>query len=254
MKIKFLESSLLIFLLTFVVTSQLISCHNGSVLTIKIISDTIIVKNIKIKKNIAFPSIITGKEDIDQKINTDLVNRHTDDEYPNMSADKVLTKWANEGIESVSYTVTYNHNDLISFFINTEACGAYCTSWTKYYTYSLETGEYLSIDRIIRLSEEFKNRIKQDRDQRYDIEITELEKLYKEHPEDLDSSTYSEIVEYYKGCKSDFEINDFLLYPEHLSVMEKCDLPHALNSFGLSFSLNYDYKEIKEGLLQKMKK
>lgn len=253
MKIKFLESSVLIFLLTFVVTCHLISCHNGSVHITNIISDTIIVKNIKIKKNQAFPSIITAKDDIDQKINTDLANRHTDDEYPNMSVDKVLTNWANEGIESVSYTVTYNQNDLISFFINTEACGAYCTSWAKYYTYSVVTGEYLSIDRIVRLSDEFKNKINQDREQRYDVEITELEKLYKEHPEDLDSATCSEIVESYKGCKSDFQINDFLLYPKHLSLMEKCDLPHALNSFGLSFSLNYDYKEIKEELLQKMK-
>ena len=91
-----------------------------------------------------------------------------------------------------------------------------------------------------------------DKDKRYQMEIIQLEKLFKEHPEDLDSATYVEILEEYKGCKSDFEINDFLLYPEHLSVMEKCGLRHAINSFGLSFSFDYNYQTFKEYFIHKI--
>jgi hypothetical protein len=228
------------------------SCRDGTSSKTEITSDTIIFEyiHIKNKKDFAFPSIKTGNKTIDQKINMDMVNRHTDEDYTNIPTEEALTKWA-EGMASVSYTVTYNQNDLISFFINSEACGSHCSSWTKYYTYSVASGEYLSIDKVIKLTDEFKFKVNQDREQRYQLELTQLEKVYHEHLEDLDSATYVEVLSAYKACKTDNIINDFLLYPEHLSLVEKCELPHAINNFGLSFSMDYEYPSIKEYLLQK---
>lgn len=67
------------------------------------------IQNEKLK----FPVIKTGNLQVDKAINTDLKNRFTKNEYPDLSTDSTLLKWS-DGIIYLDFEVTYIKNGLIS--------------------------------------------------------------------------------------------------------------------------------------------
>ncbi len=259
MKSKKEHNIVLILVWTLCQSFLLFSCQKSTVSSK--LQDTVKVDTLKIKSRninndiiiLHFPKIKTGKKKIDLKINGDLVNKFTDNEYSQLSPENALKERAKDGIVSVDFTVTYNKNGLISFFINSEACLAYCSSWTEYHTYSVHTGEYQSIDKIIDLSDDFINKISSDFALLYQEELKELALIHKENPGELDDETYKEVISIYNDCQREIEMDDFLLYPDHLQIIDNCELSHVLNNYGLSLSQDYKYDIIIDNLLKNLK-
>ncbi|MBU2020012.1 MAG: hypothetical protein KJ941_10255 [Bacteroidetes bacterium] len=192
-----------------------------------------------------FPVIRTGHSTIDSIINTDLKNRYTNNEYPNESLDSALLKWAGDGVVYLDFEVTYNQNNLLSFNITAEGCGAYCTAWTEYFNYSIVNGKSLVLSDVLEVNESFKNMVFGDKDLQYKSQIGQLFKGMDDEESDLDADSFEMIMEYYLKCQNDFELEFFSLYPDHLEIIEECWLPHILLPFTPNIELKYEYNRIK---------
>src|SRR5262245_56682635 len=68
----------------------------------------------KLENDLRFPVIKTGNNKIDSLLNTDLKNRYTNFEFPDLPADQALFKWADDIIVYLDFNVTYLKNNLIS--------------------------------------------------------------------------------------------------------------------------------------------
>ncbi len=231
-----------ILLLTFGLTSfgQKISVDTLFIPRIEKFSN---VQNQKLK----FPIIRTGNPQIDNLINTDIKNRFTNNEYPDLSTDSTLNKWA-DGIIYLDFQVTYIKNGLISLSISAEGCGAYCTGWTDYFTYNYVTGQYVTIDHIIDTTGKFRNRIITDRNKQYEQQKKELKKMLLDKNAELDEDTYKWALEQYENCEKEFTFGSFTLHFDHLEIIEKCYLPNAIKHLTPIIELKYKYADIKEDL------
>lgn len=195
-----------------------------------------------------FPIIRSKDSEIDIKINTDLKNRFTGNEFPNLPTDSTLIKWTNQSITFLDFNVTYNKNDLISLSITAESCGAYCTMWTDYFTYSTVTGKLVKINEIIILTDKFINNVISDKDEQYTQQKRELKEMLLDKNSGLNDDNYSTALEYYETCEQSFEIKDFALYDEYLQLIHECYLPRMMRHFTPIITLKYNYDEIKEEL------
>lgn len=193
-----------------------------------------------------FPVIKTGNIKIDKLINTDLKNRFTNNEYPNLPADSALIKWAGDQITFLDFEVTYLKNGLLSFNISAEGCGAYCTGWTDYFNYSLKTGKYLSLNDIIDTTGEFKKMVYTEKDKQYDAQRAELKKIKADPNSDLDDETYQWVLEQHKECDESFTLTSFALYPDRIEIIDKCSLPNATKSFNPEIKLIYKYNDLRK--------
>lgn len=231
-----------IFLLTFWLTSF------GQKITV----DTLFIPRIEKFSNVQnqklkFPMIKTGNLQVDKVLNTDLKNRFTNNEYPDLSTDSTLIKWS-EGINYLDFEVTYIKNGLLSLNISAEGCGAYCTAWTDYFTYNYMTGQFVTIDQIIETTGIFKSRVIADKDKQYEQQKKELKERLLDKKAELDEETYKWALEQYENCEKEFALNSFALYSDHLEIIEKCYLPNAIKNLTPMIELKYKYAEIKEDL------
>lgn len=55
-------------------------------------------------------------------------------------------------MSDVSYKVLYNSGNIISLSINAEGCGAYCESFTRYFSYNTKTGNKIRITDLLNKS------------------------------------------------------------------------------------------------------
>lgn len=236
---RFLTTTLL---LTFGLTSfgQKISVDTLFIPRIEKFSN---VQNQKLK----FPIIRTGNPQIDNLINTDIKNRFTNNEYPDLSTDSTLIKWA-DGIIYLDFQVPYIKNGLISLSISAEGCGAYCTGWTDYFTYNYVTGKYVTIDHIINTTGKFRNRVIADRKKQYEQQKKELKEMLIDKNAELDEDTYKWALEQYENCEKEFTFGSFTLHFDHLEIIEKCYLPNAIKNLTPIIELKYKYADIKEDL------
>lgn len=200
------------------------------------------------KDKFQFPIIVTGNLRVDTSINKDLKNRFTNFEFLDLPTDSTLIKWAGEQVIYLSFEVTYLKNSLISLNISAEACGAYCTGWTDYFTYNLATGKYVTINEIVDTSEKFKTFILSDKDKQYEEQKTELKKLLLDKESDLDEDTYKWALQQYETCDKEFTLNSFALHSDYLEIIERCYLPNAIKSLTPVIELKYKYADIKEYL------
>lgn len=202
------------------------------------------IRNQKLK----FPLIKTGNQQIDNSINNDLKNRFTNNEYPDLSTDSILIKLAEAQIIYLDFEVTYIKNGLISFNISAEGCGAYCTFWIDYFTYSYLTGQYITIDQIVDTSGSFKNRVIADKDKQFEQQKKELKERLLDKNAELDEDTYKWALEQYENCEKEFTLNSFALYFDHLEIIEKCYLPNAIKNLTPIIELKYKYVDIRNDL------
>lgn len=201
------------------------------------------IQNEKLK----FPVIKTGNLQVDKAINTDLKNRFTKNEYPDLSTDSTLLKWS-DGIIYLDFEVTYIKNGLISLKISAEGCGAYCTAWTDYFTYNYITGPFLSIDQIIDTAGNFKSLVIADKDKQYEQQKTELKEMLLDKNAGLDEDTYKWALEQYENCDKEFTLNSFALHTDYLKIIEECYLPNAIKNLTPTIVLKYKYVDIKKDL------
>lgn len=197
-----------------------------------------------------FPIIRTGNLDVDNAINTDLKNRFTDYEYLDLSTENTLMQWAEPHLFYLDFKVTYIKNGLISLHITAEGCGAYCTTWTSYYTYSLTTGKYVTLKEIVDISGKFNDIVVAQKDKQYEEQKAELKKMQLNSASELgeDVDIYPWALEYYENCDQDFELSSFALYPDYLEIIETCYLPNTIKSLTPIIELKYQYADIQEFL------
>lgn len=201
-------------------------------------------------EKLKFPVIKTGNSQLDKLINWDLKNRFTNNEYPELSTDSTLVKWS-DGIIYLDFEVTYIQNGLISLNISAEGCGSYCTSWTDYFTYNYNTGQYVTIDQIIDTTGNFRNIVIADKNKQYEQQTSELKKGLTDMETGFDEETYDMVIEYYIDCSRSFHFNSFALHQDYLEIIENCWLPNVIKSMTPVIELKYKYSDIKEDLIIK---
>jgi hypothetical protein len=199
-------------------------------------------------QELKFPIIKTGNQQIDNSINKDLKKRFTNNEYPDLSTDSTIIKWAEEQIIYLDFEVTYVKNDLISLNISAEGCGAYCTGWTDYFTYNYLTGQFLTIDQIIDITGNFRSIVFDDKDKQYEQQKKELQEMLLDKNAELDEDTYKWALEQYENCDKDFTLNSFALHTDYLEIIEKCYLPNAMKNLTPTIVLKYKYVDIIKDL------
>jgi hypothetical protein len=195
-----------------------------------------------------FPIIRTGDKNIDAYINNGIKDKFTNNEFPALSTDSALIMWADQQIVFLDFEVTYLKNDLISLNISVEGCGANCTGWTEYYTYSTNSGKYMTIDEIIDTTGMFRLQVLSDKRTQYDSQRKELKKMMQDKNSELDEDTYAWALEEYDQCDSSFDLKTFALYPDRLEIIAHCFLPNAIKNLTPMIKLSYKFEDIAEFL------
>lgn len=219
------------------------------------------IDTLKLKKNekfnetepdkMIFPMIRTGDEKVDSIINFDMKNQFTSNEYPNDPPDATLIKWAGDQIVYLDFEVTYNEKGILSLHINTEKCGAYCSSWTDYFNYATISGEPLNISDIVDTASGFKAQVYKDKKSQYKQQKRELSEMLNDPESGLDQPTYEWASKLYQECENTFDLESFALYPDQLEIIGVCYLPNAIKNLTPVIALTYNYAEIKKYLILK---
>lgn len=120
---------------------------------------SVIIKKIKqintITKEIyVFPKIIIQNSlTLSQKINTTLrfevLNSDTGTSDNKIFNQVWRTKEQSPTIHDLSYEIIRNDKSLLSLSISGEGCGAYCETFTRYFTFSPRTGNKLTLDSFL---------------------------------------------------------------------------------------------------------
>jgi hypothetical protein len=199
-----------------------------------------------------FPVINSGNIQNDSAINKDLKNRFTNNEYPELSTDSTIIKWADEQVVDLNFEITYLKDGIISLNISAEACGAYCSGWTNYYTYNYLTAQYISIDQVVDTLGKFRNRVMADKDLQYRQQGAQLKTNLTDRSGEIDNETFQMINEYYRNCSQSFHFGSFALHDDYLEIVETCDLPNVVKSLAPEIKLHYQYKDIGSYLKLKL--
>jgi hypothetical protein len=138
-------------------------------------------------------------------------------------------------------------NGLISLNISAEGCGAYCTSWTDYFTYN-ETGQYITIDQIIDITGGFKNRVMADKAKQYQQQKQELKEMLHAKNTELDKNTYNWSLAQFENCENEFTVHSFALYSDRIEIIDNCDFPHAIKNLTPTTVLKYHFVDIEKDL------
>lgn len=208
--------------------------------------------NQSIQTVLHFPIFRSENKIIDSLINTDIKNRFTNEDNTNLSIDSALIKWELPQNFSIEFEVTYLSNEYLSLNISSYGCGAYCSTWIDYFTYSLKTGQYLTIDDVIDTTGYFRDLVFSDKNRQYEKQRGEIKKNLLNNQNEIDSTNYEWILENYNLCDSFFELNTFALYPDHLEIIDNCHLPSAIKYMSPISELRYKYHDIRKYLKIKL--
>lgn len=195
-----------------------------------------------------FPVIKTLNEKINTEINQYIKNRFAENDLESPISDSIFIRKIKENLTSLDFEVTFNKNEVLSFNITAEGCGAYCTTWTEYFNYSTSTGNRIEINDIIDFSGSFKEKVLKDISLQYSKEKSALKKMRDDVNSGLDEETYKWALEYYEGCESSFKATDIALHSDYLEIIHECHLPRMIMALTPVIELKYKYQDIKEYL------
>jgi len=204
-------------------------------------------KNIQSDK-MNFPVVRSGSRVVDSLINNDLKNRFIRNEYPTQNLDSTLLKWLDDHIVFLDFQVTYNQRGILSINISAEGCGAYCTSWTDYFNYSILNGKSLNISDLIDNSVEFKTRVIKDNKAQYAEQKRKLKEMLNDQDSEVDETTYRWALENYEDCEKNSDLESFAIYTDRIEIIEDCYLPNAIKNLTPIIELKYNFSEIGEEL------
>lgn len=194
-----------------------------------------------------FPLINTGNKEIDSLINYDTKNRLTQFESEDEKILSSINKWAESGLIFLDFEITYLKNDIISYKINLEGCGAYCTTRTDYFNYSIKTGKFLEINSILEI-EKLREKIIKEKDEQYESQKKKLKDLLKDEEANLDQDTFEFVLNRYNECQESFQIDRFALHKDYIQIIEECSLPHVISPLIPVIELKFYYDDIREYL------
>ena len=213
--------------------------------------DTLILnKSEKVENSSSFrmnwPKIRTGDSNVDSLINHDLKNKFTRHEYKNVSVDSALTSWSDDQLVFLDFEITYNQNSIVSLSISAEGCAAYCSYWTKYYSYSVKTGQPLILSDILEMESGFKELVFLEKNKQFEQQKRELKDMLTDS--DIDQNAYEWAIGYYNECENNFEMNEFSIQGDGIKIIQDCYLPHAIQNLTPIINLTYNFTELREYL------
>jgi hypothetical protein len=215
--------------------------------------DTLKLSNLEnsTSHNLMFPIISSKNQKVDSLINNDILSTITNSNNPEKSVNKNILNWAEDIITSTYFIVTYNTNYILSIEIESEGCGAYCSTSNTYLNYYTNTGIRITLDDIIDTTSNFKTLYLQDKQRIYDQNKNELTLMLKE--DEIDKSTFEWAIEYLDKWHNSIELNNFKLYNNRLVIKDDCYFPHAIQALAPYVKLEYQFEDIKEMMLLKIK-
>lgn len=234
--------------LYFQIISFLISAQSAKIDTLLLYDSTH-----KVLKGYEIPVIKTSNPKVDKRINLSIKQSFLNDTSSNTKIlDSLLEDWIDESLRYVQLQVTYNKNNVVSFQLQIESCGAYCSYWTNYFNYSLVTGHSLSIQSIIDTNGVLRKSIYKQKNKVYNEERKILKKQFLLDQIPSDTSGYELAMEYYDECQKGFNLKTFALYPDHIEFIDPCYFPQMIVSYKPDLELKYYYKSIRPYLKRKL--
>ena len=194
-----------------------------------------------------FPLFKTGNKKVDEKITGHLAQSFTQETFPVDSLQAGLDSWAASGLVHLSFEVTYNQKDLVSLVLYAEGCGAYCSSWRRYFTYATTTGKPISIADLVRLDDSLSQKIMKDKQEQLIENEMELLEMVKKG--ELDTTSLEWAMNYYNQCDEQFSLSEFILHQEEIEWVFLCELPHAIRNLTPIVELKYSYPQLQDFLL-----
>lgn len=210
---------------------------------------SITIDTLKLKEKNAdfhFPIVRTGNEQADSAINGNL-RAAIESELPdNKNNESLFGRLKIGNYTDMFFEVTLNTTEFISLNITLKGCGAYCSSRTKYFTYSTKTGKLFDIRSVIDTSRFLHDQVFEDIQKVY----AQQKSLLKEDRLKglIDEADYHLALEFYEACKNNFELDAFSLHNEYFEVISACDLPHYIKNLTPVTNLKYQYSEIESKL------
>jgi len=199
---------------------------------------------------VSFPVITTRDKKIGDKINETIQRELIDAEFMDLPFREAMKATLENGLISMSYSVTFNRDGICSITIAAEGCGAYCSAWYRYLNFDLNSGEIVSIDDMIK-----KVALNSLKDRVFKDKIVALNKYKEEMQEalvrqEVDSSTYHWALTEVDGyCINTINMDAISLTDSGIEIKDRCEFPHAIQSQAPSYDLVYDYK-LLEGYLE----
>jgi hypothetical protein len=162
---------------------------------------------------------------------------------------KELKSQINDGLTDLSYTATFNKNNILSLNIFIQGNGgSHLTSNTEYLNFDLLTGKQISLSDLFDQSRliHFQNMVSSDR--KDSIEKYKLEEWKLLLKKGIDSVTYDRVVEEIGDSQVTFEFHNYLLSGNNLEIKENIQFPVIIRSQEPTYHLMYSYKAIQDFL------
>jgi hypothetical protein len=197
-----------------------------------------------------YPIVRTSKSYlIDSLINYDIRNKLTYGDYADVPLKECLNLLVDDQLVYLGFEVLYNKNGVLSLRIDGEGCGAYCTNFSRYCNYFIETGKIIEIINIVDTNSTFKDLVYADKNEQYNLQKIELKERLTEPVIGFDKASYNSIIEYYYDCEQRLNLENFLITEDYLEIIEECSLPNVIKSMTPIIDLKYNYKDIEQYLL-----
>lgn len=209
------------------------------------------------KPAIIYPIVVTKNKLIDKSINDKIRKEMIEDDsdLKNVSTKKALINRINEGLINMSYKATFIKNNILSFSIYAEGCGAHCSSWNTYFNFDLNTGKVLTITDLISDNniDSFRKVVSIDKEKfllQYKKEMND-----SLNNNNTDSIAYKWAIEQVDdNCLKDVQIENFSLSGLYIEIIDPCEFPHAIRALEPTFELKYTYQSLSMFLKPRFQK
>jgi len=191
---------------------------------------------------------------VEDRLNSNILKTYVGEENmgKGIPIKKTLKNWAMEMVAWREFEITYQSDSILSFQIFTEYCGAYCTTTTNYFNYSLITGAPLSLWQVVDSTSGFREIVQKDFEIKVRENLDELNSLLNDSVAPIDSTMYARALEYYMSCSNNYIPEKFVLDQQRLRIVGNCYLPNAIKNLTPDFSLFYLYSELNKFLISKL--
>ena len=194
---------------------------------------------------IIYPIVVLKNTAAARRINNTIKEAILMPDDEKISTRKALENIRDENTINLSYEVTFNKNGILSMYIYSEGCGAYCSSGNTYFNFDLSTGTEITISGIIDAAklDDFKKMVLADK-------VNALTAYKKEEKDNLanayiDTATYEwALQEVDSNCIKTASIENFSLSAGQVEIIDPCEFPHVIRSQEPAIELKYNYKTV----------
>jgi hypothetical protein len=197
--------------------------------------------------DVIYPIVSTGNKEVDDKINFTIIKEVTaEDSTSDIS--KTVFRAMNDGLSELDYKITLNTKDIFSLRLDALGCGAYCSAYNIYLNFNLHTGELLKLEDVINNTDldSFRAVVLKDKIKALKFDKKEKDSLLSAG--NIDSSDYEYMIGKIQECAGEVSIERFLLFENHLQIINPCEFPHVIRVMQPVYELKYSYKKLRKQL------